>query len=251
MDINSAKRTLGDLAKPIMFAVAMLGVSTALFSSSIIYFRQLKNQHESAQQAYRTIKNDLLATKVEIETARKYALAFRALSESNATGDFAKQRALDYLEQALSENLVIPKSYSLAARQTLTTADFAGLDQHEVSRHTVTMEMQLPHELRLLALIERMTEPNPGGITAVEACEIMLGKNEGKELTSSQSSIPTAMPLNSRCQLSWYRFVEKAPAPANGLPALNSPLIPNTPSIPNTPTTPLTAATFGSPPGKK
>jgi hypothetical protein len=239
MDINSTKQIFSDLAKPLMISAAMLGISTALFSSSIIYFGQLKSQHESTQEAYRTIKKGFFAAKVEIETARKYAESFQSLSESNATGDFAKQRALDYLEHALSRNIVVPKSYSLAARQTLSSTDFIGLEKHEVSKHTVTMEMQLPHELRLLAFIEKMTEPNPGGITTVEACEITISKNEGKESISVPFSVPTAVPLHSRCQLSWYRFGEKSLAPNNGTPSLN------------VPSTPLTAATFGSPSGKK
>jgi hypothetical protein len=239
MDINSTKQILGDLAKPLIISAVMLGISTALFSSSIIYFEQLKNQHESSQEAYRTVKKVFFATKVELESARKYAESFQLLNDSNATGDFAKQRALDYLEWALSENIVIPKSYSLAARQTLSSTDFIGLDKHEVSKHTVNMEMQLPHELRLLAFIEKITEPNPGGITTVEACEITISKNDGKESTSASSSVPSAVPLHSRCQLNWYRFGEKTMVANNGMLA------------PKIPSTPLTATTFGSPSGKK
>jgi type II secretory pathway pseudopilin PulG len=245
MDTNSTSKILTDLSKPLLIAAALIGISIALFSSSFMYFDQLMRQHESTQEAYRTIKKGVLVTKGEIEIARKYSLAFQSLSESNATGDFAKQRALDHLEQALSENLVVPKSYSLAARKILTSSDFAGLDKHEVAKHTVTMEMQLPHEIRLLTLIEKMIAPNPGGITTVEACEITTGKHEGKESTSITASSPASVPLSSRCQLSWYRFGAKAIASSNGLSVLNNP------PLPNIPDTPLTAATFGSPPGKK
>lgn len=241
MKSSSIRQTLIDLRKPLLIAICLVGLSVALFSSTFIYFFQLKHAYESTQAAYQTIKQGISAAKADIETAQKYTAAFKVVSDSSASGDFAKQRALDYLEQELSANIVIPKSYALAARETLSSAEYAGLEKHEVSKHAVMMEVQLPHELRLLNFIEKMISSNPGGITTMEACEITAAKKEGRsDLKNEENEV--ASPLNARCQLTWYRFVPKALVQNNGLPSLNSPGLPNTP---------LNAAAFGTPPGKK
>jgi hypothetical protein len=241
MNSNSIKQTLVDLRKPLLIAACLVGISAALFSSSFIYFLQLKRAYESTQEAYRTIKQGISAAKADIETAQKYTAAFKVVSDSSASGDFAKQRALDHLEQELSANIVIPKSYALAARETLSSPEYAGLEKYEVSKHAVMMEVQLPHELRLLNFIEKMIASNPGGITTMEACEMMVAKKEGTgELKKEEKeAVP---PLNARCQLTWYRFVPKALVQNNGLPGLNSPGLPNAP---------LNAATFGTQVGRK
>jgi type II secretory pathway pseudopilin PulG len=241
MNSNSIRQTLIDLRKPLLIATCLIGLSAALFSSSFVYFSQLKRAYESTQQAFRTIQQGVSAAKADIETAQKYTAAFKVVSDSSANGDFAKQRALDHLEQELSANIVIPKSYALAARETLTSAEYAGLEKYEVSKHTVMMEVQLPHELRLLNFIHRMIASNPGGITTMEACEMTMAKKEGtSELKKDEKEAAPA--LNARCQLTWYRFDPKALVQNNGLPGLNNPSLPNSP---------LNAAAFGTQTGKK
>jgi hypothetical protein len=217
MRSNTLKQTIFDLRRPLVIASVLLGISAALFVFSYVYFQRLDKQNESTQEAYRSIRKGISVAKSDIETGRKYASIYASLGLSGTSDDFEKQRALDHLELALSSNLVIPKSYALAGREAMKTPEFLGLEKHEVSRHTVMIEMQLAHEVRLLNLIEKMTQPNPGGITTIEACEMTSGKNEARGQDKSDGKETNITALNARCQLNWYRFASKAAPINNGL----------------------------------
>lgn len=187
----------------ILFAMMILGAALVTYLA-ITQMRVLIKAHESQDRRTSEALGLVRNLRGDLENAQKSLGAFQSLQGKGTMMPFAKQVSLDQVDQLMQRGWVTPKSYALAAQAQLVGPLFAGLSQHVAYRHSLSFEVTVPHELRLLALIDGLVSQSGGGLHTVEMCELALPSAEQKVKEGTQRA------LSARCTMNWYRFELKS-----------------------------------------
>jgi hypothetical protein len=202
-NFNGLRSLVYDLRRSILIFVAMMLFAAGFISGAVSQFRSLLIAHEVEESNIYASNTKVNQLRGELDSAKKFVEAFEALKEAGVLSPFAKQAALDQVDQVMQLGWVTPKTYSLAAQSSLEGQPFAKLTSHLPLKNSLSFEVSLPHELRLLHLIDALTEKSTTGLTTVESCE-MERKSTGQKSGEVSNSA-----LSARCTLHWYYIPSK------------------------------------------
>jgi hypothetical protein len=211
-----------ELRARLVLCLVLVACCVGMVLAAIAQTRALHQEHLSAQQALREMQAKGHDLRDQLGHAKAHLARFETLTDLGAIGGFAKQRRLDEVDAIFRSGTVTPKAYALGAEATLTMAGAQGL-QHTVSEHRMTFEVAVPHELRLVEIIERLASAEVGGLKGVEQCEVRRNADADKPDKPASTSR-----LLAACHLAWYRFekkLEPTPGPA-GLSPLQQASLP-------------------------
>lgn len=204
-----------ELRARMVVCLVMVAGCVGMVIASIGQIRALQQEHLSAEHALREMQARGHDLRDQLGHAKAHLARFETLSDVGAVGAFAKQRRLDEVDAILGAAYVSPKAYALGAEATLALPGAQGL-QHTVAEHRMSFEVSVPHELRLVDLIERLSSSEVGGLKGVEQCE--LRRNTDAEKSDKADKPGANHPLIASCQLAWYRFEKKGDS-VQGAPA--------------------------------
>ena len=205
MKISKSLRSLAkDLRRSILMLLIMLCCATALFVVAISQYRALLKAHDAEQLNLSALESSVTQLRGELDSAQKFIEPFDALKGSGVLSPFGKQSSLDQVDRLMQIGWVLPKSYALAAQVPLEGTLATKLAQHVPFKHSLKFELSLPHELRLLRLIDALASKSFSGLSTVESCEMERKSPQQKSGEVQDRS------LTATCTLHWYHLTSKA-----------------------------------------
>lgn len=221
---QATQAKLRDLRQPLVLCAVLCAISIALLMTSVHEVQSLIKAHAEAEKRVHEASRTTRELSNDLDNARKFLSEYDTLVRRAVIGDFEKQRSLDQVDHLMQAGWVEPRTYALAAQATLDKPEYGNLNHHQVVRHSLSFEVKLPHELRLVELLEGLTSNAVAGLTTVESCEISRAASEQR--LDQKTAADANRPLSGRCTLNWYRFALKSSQGNAGAPGISPPGLP-------------------------
>lgn len=133
-----------------------LALSASLVSFSEKYQERSLKDRQIAQQQLTEARAQLGAAQNDQENMAAYALEYNALAEQKVIGNEQRLDWIEGLEKLRQQGSVLDLKYSIAPQQGYTPNPALDAGNFQLSRSSMTLQMDLLHEEQLLRLLNAM-----------------------------------------------------------------------------------------------
>ncbi len=189
-DLAELKWSLGALALSLI-------VSGSLISLSGTYLESSLKESQAAQNRLNDSRMQLIATQSDMENMSSYALEYNALLAQKVIGNEQRLDWMEGLEKLRQQGAVLDFKYTIAPQQGYTPNPPIEAGNFQLSRSSMTLQIDLLHEEQLLSLFEEMRKQLNGWFM-LDGCSITR--------TGTTDEIG---PLKADCTGGWFTMKTK------------------------------------------
>lgn len=190
--MNFSKADLTELKWSLGAFLSSIVVSGALISLSGSYLENALKESQSAQSRLNDSRMQLIAMQSDQENMSSYALEYNALLAQKVIGNEQRLDWMEGLEKLRLQGDVLDFRYTIAPQQGYTPNPPVDAGNFQLSRSSMTLQIDLLHEEQLLHLFGDMRKQLNGWFM-LDGCSIT--RSGGLDDTS---------PLKAECTGGWF-----------------------------------------------
>jgi hypothetical protein len=189
-DLDELKWSLG------AFALS-LGLSGALISLSGTYLEHSLKESQTAQKQLNDSRMQLIAMQGDMENMSSYALEYNALLAQKVIGNEQRLDWMEGLEKLRQKGSVLDFKYTIAPQQAYTPNPPVDAGNFQLSRSSMTLQIEMLHEEQLLNLFADMRKELNGWFM-LDGCSI-----------TRTGTLDDIAPLKADCTGGWFTMKTK------------------------------------------
>ena len=223
---NTTPTMMGELKVTILGALALTIAGLSAGAFTVINHQMKLSEQALAQEELLITRSEIDTLREQIKLSRLAQPEFERLRARGVVGALKKTQLADRFEQLVSDHSAGVRAFSLGALQPLPPTDLPLFDL-ALGRHQLTFRANVPHEIHLLALLDRIAN-GLDGLTLLNQCTIKLqgGSNPSGQQSRLDESSMLEDGLDVQCTLDTYLFDQPAqPSLDGGLPMAQRGLI--------------------------
>jgi hypothetical protein len=196
--MNFSKADLTDLKWSLGAFALSIAVSGALISLSGTYLEHALKDRQNAQNQLSDSRMQLSAAQNDQENMSAYALEYNALLAQKVIGNEQRLDWMEGLEKLRQQGAVLDFKYTIAPQQGYTPNPSVDAGNFQLSRSSMTLQIDLLHEEQLLRLFADMRRQMTGWFM-LDSCSI-----------SRTGSVDDLTPLKAECTGGWFTMKNKS-----------------------------------------
>ena len=189
-DLAILKWSLGAFALSLALAGGLISLSGA-------YIAQSMKDRQAAQKQLTDARTQLLAAQSDQENMSSYAMEYNALLAQKVIGNEQRLDWIEGLEKLRQQGSVLDFKYTIAPQQSYAPKPPLDAGNFQLSRSSMTLQIDLLHEEQLLHLVEDMQKQMSGWFM-LDGCTI-----------SRTAAIDVIAPLKAECTGGWFTMKSK------------------------------------------
>lgn len=190
-DLPVLKWSLGALA----LSIALAGVLISLGGD---YLALSLKEQEAAQKQLTNARTQLLAAQSDQSNMAAYALEYNALLAQKVIGNEQRLDWMEGLEKLRQQGRVLDFKYSISPQQSYTPSPAVDAGNFQLSRSSMTLQIDLLHEEQLLHFFTNLNNQINGWFM-LDGCSI-----------SRTGATDELAPLKANCTGSWFTMKNKS-----------------------------------------
>jgi hypothetical protein len=195
--MNFSKADLTDLKWSLGAFALSLALSGMLISLSGAYLDHALKDSQTAQQMLNDSRSQLVATQSDQENMSAYALEYNALLGQRVIGNEQRLDWMEGLEKLRKQGDVLDFKYTISPQQGYAPTPSVDAGNYQLSRSSMTLQIDLLHEEQLLHLFADMrTQLN--GWFMLDGCTM-----------SRTGTLNEIAPLKADCTGGWFTMKTK------------------------------------------
>lgn len=190
-DLPELKWSLGALALSIALAGALVSLSQDYLALSL-------KEREAAQKQLTHARTQLLAAQSDQANMADYALEYNALLAQKVIGNEQRLDWMEGLEKLRQQGIVLDFKYTIAPQQSYTPSPSVDAGNFQLSRSSMTLQIDLLHEVQLLHFFTNLNNQINGWFM-LDGCSI-----------SRTGATDDLLPLKADCTGGWFTMKNKS-----------------------------------------
>lgn len=195
--MNFSKDDLAEIKLSLGALVLSIVLSAALISLSGSYLENSLKESQSAQSRLNDSRMQLIAAQSDQENMSSYALEYNALLAQKVIGNEQRLDWMEGLEKLRQQGTVLDFKYTIAPQQAYAPNPPLDAGNFQLSRSSMTLQIDLLHEEQLLTLFAEMRKQLNGWFM-LDGCVISR--------TGTDDEI---RPLKAECTGGWFTMKTK------------------------------------------
>jgi hypothetical protein len=189
-DLPVLKWSLGAFALSIVLASGIISLSEE-------YLKQSLKDREAAQKQLTDARTQFISAQNDQENMSAYALEYNALLAQKVIGTEQRLDWMEGLEKLRQQGSVLDFKYTIAPQQGYTPNPSVDAGNFQLSRSSMTLQIDLLHEEQLLHLFANLHNQINGWFM-LDGCSI-----------SRTGSADELSPLKAECTGGWFSMKNK------------------------------------------
>lgn len=189
-DLAEIKWSLGAFALSIALSGAVISLSGTYRENSL-------KESQAAQNQLNDSRAQLLAAQSDQENMSAYALEYNALLAQKVIGNEQRLDWMEGLEKLRQQGAVLDFKYTIAPQQGYTPNPPVDAGNFQLSRSSMTLQIDLLHEEQLLDLFAEMRKQLNGWFM-LDECTV-----------SRSGTLDEITPLKAECTGGWFTMKTK------------------------------------------
>lgn len=190
--MNFSKDDLADVKLSLGALVLSIVLSGALISLSGSYLENSLKESQSAQNSLNDSRMQLIAAQSDQENMSSYALEYNALLAQKVIGNEQRLDWMEGLEKLRQQGTVLDFKYTIAPQQAYAPNPPLDAGNFQLSRSSMTLQIDLLHEEQLLTLFAEMRKQLNGWFM-LDGCSV-----------SRSGTLDDLTPLKAECTGGWF-----------------------------------------------
>jgi hypothetical protein len=195
--MNFSKADLDELKWSLGAFALSLGLSGALISLSGTYLEHSQKESQMAQKQLNDSRLQLVAMRSDQENMSSYALEYNALLAQKVIGNEQRLDWMEGLEKLRQKGIVLDFKYTIAPQQAYAPNPTVDAGNFQLSRSSMTLQIEMLHEEQLLSLFADMRKELNGWFM-LDGCSI-----------SRTGALDDIAPLKANCTGGWFTMKTK------------------------------------------
>lgn len=190
-DLPELKWSLGAFLLSLAFAGGLISLSEEYLA------RSLKDR-EAAQKQLTNARTQLLAAQSDQTNMSAYALEYNALLAQKVIGTEQRLDWMEGLERLRQQGKVLDFKYTISPQQGYTPSPAIDAGNFQLSRSSMTLQIDLLHETQLLHFLTNLNNQINGWFM-LDGCSI-----------SRTGAVDDLAPLKADCTGGWFTMKNKS-----------------------------------------
>lgn len=190
-DLPELKWSLGAFLLSLAFAGGLISLSEEYLA------RSLKDR-EAAQKQLTNARTQLLAAQSDQANMSAYALEYNALLAQKVIGTEQRLDWMEGLERLRQQGKVLDFKYTISPQQGYTPSPAIDAGNFQLSRSSMTLQIDLLHETQLLHFLTNLNNQINGWFM-LDGCSI-----------SRTGAVDDLAPLKADCTGGWFTMKNKS-----------------------------------------
>ncbi len=195
--MNFSKADLLDLKWSAGAFALSLALGGGILSLSNTYLEHSLKERQAAQHLLTEARSQLLAAQSDQENMSAYAFEYNALQAQRVIGDEHRLDWMEGLEKLRQQRSVLDFKYTIAPQQGYAPSPPLDAGNYNLSRSSMTMQIDVLHEEQLLHLFADMRKQMYGWFM-LDGCSL-----------SRTGGVDELAPLKAECTGGWFTMKSK------------------------------------------